>query len=402
MRREDPAVVAGASLPALLGTNLAALALMSARNGVLAPVPFQIDRKDAEGRPLLEWVRARVRDPWARNPGLAAHPALEEQDEAVFLARDLGARVPRARCPVDGARAWAYLLAFPAAPPACATDYISFDPRQCLVRSADLCYGRRDPDHPAVFNYLALGDAPDAPNLLERFRLQVDASTFFDRMHIRRDENDVQTRLLGYTDGPVRVLVRQLSTLELLAWIHSEWVDRLTVNYPGRIEIPTTARVPFRPGRILSAASIEAKLALTDAVAGARLVHPALSGPRNVSREMTPVTDTASSNRPQWCALSGSWGGLVAVLHDDPRLLAAGLPRQFDFRGLPCGGAPEENPPGAYAQLEMRASGMEKMGAGTYHFSFVIYGRRDFQPGDEQQLLRIDAQPLEISTGAGP
>jgi hypothetical protein len=401
-RREDPVVIRGADLAPLAGHPTQALRLLSVRQGQLVPVPFQIDMFDAGRRPILKRVRERENRPWQVNPALALHPTFEAADELVLLARDLGPRADPAQLPTrfaveivatdtnTGASAYTYLLELGTNAPFASVDYISYDPERRMVQSHELSHGCRDAKHPAVLDYLSIGDSS---NLISRLQTRLRVSTFFGCINMNRDENDIQARVLSYTDGPVRILLSQDSRVTSVFWMQSDWVERLIVSYPTRIEVPTHIKIPFRPGLLLSGARAQMILGFNAAASNLVVQHPAVKEPIPLSIGAPVVEREVDLSVHPKCWIWGPGIGLMVMFREDPRFINTRLSRAFVCRPASDEPATERRNPA----IEMQMTGIENIQPGEYDFPLILSGRRNLRPGEEIELEQIDTAPLRIS-----
>lgn len=401
-RREDPVVVRGADLAPLAGRPTQALRLLSVRQGQLVPVPFQIDKFDTGRRPILKCVRKRENRPWQVNPALALHPDLEADDELVLLAGDLGPRANPKQLPTrfaieiaatdtnTGASAYTYLLELGTNAAFASEDYISYDPEHRMVQSRELSHGCCDPKHPAVLDYLSIGDSS---NLISRLHTRLRVSTFFGCINMNRDENDIEARVLSYTDGPVRILLCQDSRVPSVFWMQSAWVERLIVSYPTRIEVPTHIKIPFRPGLLLSGARAEMVLGFNAAASNLVVQHPAVNAPIPLSIGAPVVERGVDLSVYPKCWIWGPSSGLMVMFREDPRFTKTRLSRTFVCRPASDGSATERRNPA----VEMQMTGIENIQPGEYDFPLVLSGRRNLRPGGEIELEQIDTAPLRIS-----
>ena len=401
-RREDPVVLRGADLAPLEGRPAQALRLLSVRQGQLVPVPFQIDMFDADRRPILKRVREREKRPWQVNPALDLHPDLRAGDELVLLAADLGPRADSALLPTlfaveiaatdtnTGASAYTYLLELGTNAPFASEDYISYAPERRMVQSRELSHGCGDPKHPAVLDYLSIGDSS---NLISRLQTRLCVSTFFGFISMNRDENDIEARVLSYTDGPVRVLLRQDTRVTSVFWMQSDWVERLIVSYPTRIEVPTHIKIPFRPGLLLSGARAQMILGFNAAASNLVVQHPAVKTPIPLSIGAPVVERGVDLSVYPKCWIWGPSSGLMVMFREDPRFTNTRLSRTFVCRPASDGSAMERRNP----TVEMLMTGIENIQPGEYDFPLVLSGRRNLRPGGELEFEQIDTSPLRVS-----
>lgn len=409
-RTEDPVVMEGRRLEPLLGKNIDSLELFSFRGNEISAIPFQVDRKDADSGYIFKQIRRRETEAYQTNPDWVKHGKLQDSDEMVFLARDMGERNQcqrpgleiEAKDPRTGAVAYAYLFSRATGDPVLSAHrYVTYDSVRNFIHSSGISYGPADPEHPAVFNRLTLGEGGDgATNLLERFQSEFTAGVFFGCSTVHRREDDVQIRTLGYTEGPVRALLKQESRVYMFAGLDSGWVERVLVNYDNRIEIPTRFHVPFRLGRMFRHISVSGALQFTDATLGARLSHPALKEPQKISRDLPRFEGPIGEGEELRCALAGEFGGLVAIFRGDERVLnTEGVKRVFASSGASTYTAAEKkrSTDRAVARAEMRLEGLEYVPRGDYDFRFILFARKAFKPGDEREFFQIESEPLRTT-----
>ena len=405
-RTEDPVYITGEEFQPFLGQEISRLGLFVARAGKLAPIPLQIDKKDKDGQYILEMIKSG--DKWQKNSQLPSPSKLEKNDEITFMARDLGEKVSPDKWPtpsgleieitdpINQAKAFAYLLAFPSSAPRSPADYIEFTPEPSLFRSDEITYGFTDPKHPALINYIAFGRDPKSPSLLDRFKMRMGISFLFGKLKVEKNEEDLKVRLLAYTDGPIRVITLQEFAIDIMAGIKSPWVKRVSISYPNRIEFPNDVYIPFRPGLVISEAHTTATFDFTERVAGSVLYHPALPAPLAVDGVMSPAELNAPSEYAPWSVLAGKFGGFLETLKFDDKIAKANIKKTFFYRDDRAYRDQYEYEPGSFGEMGMKITGMENLKGGTYQFTFVLFGRKNFQPGDEKEFLQIESRPLEV------
>jgi hypothetical protein len=409
-RTEDPIVITGEKLQPFLGQEISRLGLFVAKADKLAPIPFQIDKKDKNGQYILEMNKSG--DKWQKNPQLPSPSKLEKNDEITFRARDLGEKVSPDKWPtpsgleieitdpINQAKAFTYLFAFPSSAPRSPADYIEFTPEPSLFRSDEITYGFTDPKHPALINYIAFGRDPKSPTLLDRFKMRMGISIFFGKFKVEKNEEDIKVRLLAYTDGPLRVIILQEFAIDIMSGIKSPWVKRVSISYPNRIEFPNDVYIPFRPGLVISEAHATATFDFSENVSGSILYHPALPAPLAVDGAMSPAELNAPPEYAPWCALAGKAGAFVETLKYDDRIAKANIKKTFFYRDDSAYRDQYEYEPGSFGEMGMKITGMEKLTGGTYQFTFALYGRKNFQPGDEKEFLQIESKPLEVKVNS--
>ncbi len=146
-RPYDPVVVPCSKLGAFAGVPLDQVRILAYRadESRWEPIPFQIDERKAIVDP---WDPVNIRlSYFAQDDGL-----VDDDDELVFLCRDLGDKAPpeswpdgapvgvrvqlEVSDPVDGSRAWAYAYRYPTEAPAVPSPYdLSYDPDTDAVQT---------------------------------------------------------------------------------------------------------------------------------------------------------------------------------------------------------------------------------------------------------------------------
>jgi hypothetical protein len=210
-------VVPGALLPALSGERVDRIAAYAARGGALAPIPFQVDERDPLGRYVVDH---RVQNaPPAELP--KDDGRMDANDEAVFEEADAGDRVAPAAWPphhageeveiddpVSGEKRYVYLFSV-GAPPAVTRRDIRYEPSgsgRVLARGYALDFGAG----PNIIRGLSIPREAGGTgvNLLRgtAHKLYSRLSPYLLSLRIKRDEGDVKAVVLGYREGPVRVI----------------------------------------------------------------------------------------------------------------------------------------------------------------------------------------------------
>lgn len=201
-RTLEPVILKGSALPAYLGAQTDQIFVYAYSGGNWRQLPAQVDEVDAGGNYV------------GREDGL-----LDDNDEIVFMARDLGDRSGGA-APVPGKgtivtswyelavtdptrssdQGWAYVVQSASVVPVQANDYVTFDATQHRVIGSNYVLGFASPHRWS--DYLALGGS--GVDILDRF-----PKYWFCRGILCFNENlssDVEDGLVK--DGPVRLILR--------------------------------------------------------------------------------------------------------------------------------------------------------------------------------------------------
>ena len=205
----------GADPGGIIGVPLASIGLYSYLQGRLTPIPFQIDEKDADGRYVHTQGEETIPDD---GPGV-----FDASDELVFMAGDLGDRMPREGLLADGGRAlheieitdplnssrgWAYIIVSedpPEQKPS--SDYVHYQPETETI-STEAYRLSHNKSHPLMTDHFSI--APEAKghgkNFVDSLKMQFAGSIFFGMVMIPISGEDLDQRRTGWIDGPVRVI----------------------------------------------------------------------------------------------------------------------------------------------------------------------------------------------------
>jgi len=222
--RQDGVVVKAEQVPGLEGEKIGQLGLMRWSGKEFQPVPFQIDEKTPEGNFIYP-------EGSKKNPQLL-NGKLEAQDELVFMAWDAGALAPEGTRwpesavkaaelvltdPESNARAAVYLFAFSGAVPNSGVDYARHlvEDGRNFVKTGRYWFG--EPQAKGFFDRLHLvgPDGKVGANMVDRIKGRGHIRTIGGLINMVKGENDTPADLVGWIDGPVRVVHRMEGGIEL-------------------------------------------------------------------------------------------------------------------------------------------------------------------------------------------
>jgi hypothetical protein len=272
---------------------------------VPTPIPFQVDERDQ-------------RDRWVLDQGTSQNPEnpsgeLDSNDAVVIMNRDLGGRGDPAKLPAAAA-AWgevrvgsetnplgfAYVgvFAHPSPLPSPVQGYARYEPE------SDRVYGERYalefraplPTHVAFVDQLG----EFGTNVVAGVHAVGDVRFLGGLVQLHRTDADIQTELLGYRSGPVRVIRRGRYWVPLpLGFRTSGRVDLLF--YRDFIEGTTLLKVKIAPRLVVADGKLQAYFDFLD-LRGARvLVDKEQSEP--VNGHMTPTKQALADRSTKWAAL---------------------------------------------------------------------------------------------------
>ncbi|MCX6357970.1 MAG: hypothetical protein NT045_08890 [Candidatus Aureabacteria bacterium] len=403
-RQSDPVVVTGETLKTLRTTPLSQIALYSARGGTFSRVPSQIDERDGDGVIAVETP-----------DGTPLHPddnRWDDNDDLVFMARDLGDRVERdalpgghaaaveIECtdPVSGAKGWAYCLAFRDRVRDGPGRYVNYDLAKDYV-TAD-CYelGYTPGQMKSYFSTLILkdNDGVHSANILDRYKFRVRMNLFFSLITISRNEDDMRSVLVGYKDGPIRAIRRCTNSMYLKFGIRSPSSVVDNYYYRDSIEWPTLIKLPFNVSTIASEAFLVTGCDWNPQAEGMRFLNSCNTTPVLVDGVMSEEEKRLDKQPYLWSAIVGSQGSLIARLWLSPSLVMGKELLYIDDKNAKD---PPEDLAGHWGYNGWTFN-ITTVTSGTHRFISYFYFPKNYAPGDEKPYLDILDHPLRVSTRA--
>lgn len=404
-RQLDPLVVPGAMLPSLLETPLEKLGCFRAKaslDGTLEPIPCQVDERTARGAYVLPF-------------GPDSNPEdsdlkLSARDELVFVASDAGGKVEQPRWPaglveglelelrdpLDGALAWIYLGAFEGPAPRSSVDYVRYIPGSEVV-DASTYQLRFSKDAPIVFDHLAIktGAGGDGSNPVDRMKIRLDAKVW-GTISIQKTEADYTSEVIGYLDGPVRVLRRTRNRLIIWWKIPSPSAIQDNYFYGTHFEFPISVTLPMDLDAFLSEATLRISV---DLKGSPRRVFFNEHNPEPVAIDgRWTAAEAGLDLRPYtWSVLHGTrsndsagWFNRLSIGANtpiDPYLYYRDNAQQAD--------APE-GIPGQVGDLGYEVRNLKGLTKGTHYLTSVLYHMPKYSPELVRRYLSIRHHPLQV------
>jgi len=395
LRFGDVVSITGDQLALFEGSPIERLALLACQAAVCAPIPFQIDEHDPEGRWVLDHGTELNAD---TRPGLLA-----ANDALLFMATDAGERVERAdrlgplpvleimiSDPLAGSRHWVYLVAFTGAAPRSSTSYVEYDPSTDRVRGDRVSLGF----HQGLPNYLAIADASGTPgtNLLDRLKVRASATFLWGLIHFSRSEDDLSTQFVGWRQGPIRVIRCQRQWVRIGWGIRSPTFGSYTYFYRDFAELPVGLRLNFPPTYFFGNIVVRVVLDFRD-LRGWSVLTPSLSAPLAIDGTMTAQKVALNGFSDAWFALLAPQLTLVQTMDVSPSL--ASVRRRLLYREDASRPEPPESVPGEEPGVGYQLDQWEHVGAGAHSLQSVSYALPPTV--DVRQFVAARATPLQVS-----
>ncbi len=252
-RQHDLVTVTGEQLNTLIGKEIANLRLYAYTEEKFRPIPYQIDERNPEGEFIFSGGQLAGED--------IDKGKFDVNDELIFVCGHAGDRVDRVIWPQGSSigheivisdprdfnqKSWAYLIYFPQEVPAPALeDYLNYDPEVDRVKGKYYTVGYKKGY--GLFTDLIYPEASGGNNqdFLDRLKIRIDVQLMGGMVHIRRTEADIRCEVIGWKDGPIRVIRNTEMRFRILFNIPSPSLFSVTEYYPHYFTVPMRFSIPF-------------------------------------------------------------------------------------------------------------------------------------------------------------
>jgi len=261
-RHADPIVLKGEQVPEFAGAKEAELRVYARRGGRLEPIPYQMDERNQWGEFIVLKGKRVVPD---EDKG-----AFDDNDEIVFLTRDLGEKTDKTQVPggpkkvyevevtdpLTPARGYAYVAMYAGgAPPKSPVDYVQYlEEGEGLAKATNYELGFLKVTSGLDFNHVVVTKAAggDGVNHLDKSKVRVMQNikrgfTLGIPTRLDRNEKNFLVKVYGYKDGPVRALRVMKVNLQLIWKLPAPGATVNSVFYPEWMEWPVPINLPFKP-----------------------------------------------------------------------------------------------------------------------------------------------------------
>ncbi len=366
----QPVVVTGSRLQVVGEVAAEQVGLFALREGQFVPIPFQIDRRDAEGR-----YRLGDDEPQSSAP-------VDDNDELVFLARDAGG--PLASIPepyrsttgtgiavhsTEGVR-WVYVLAL--SEPVrnhSETSYVRYDAGTDTISTAAYRVGFSK-EHPFLIDRLHWAEGVDrwGPNLADTMKVR-HLGKLFGFVDFKRTQADYRSNIIAVKAGPVRVIRRTRNSVYMLLGLHTPSLYIDFVADPNYMVMDTIIDLPFSLGLFFDDLKTLNTMDWRDnaATQGMRLrsvEHPAGAA---VDGVMSAEDRTFATSDMTDYEISSSGGAIRVGMEVDDTLPIEKHLYLVDDRAEPD---PPENVPGQFGNSGYLTTEWEEVSRGVHHIRF--------------------------------
>jgi hypothetical protein len=372
------AVVAGNNVPSLLGTPVQQISLLNYSQGRLSPLSFQIDQKDPQGRYVMD-------ESLYSKPHSPAVP-LDENDELVFHARDIGKKLLgtseivalyslveiQVTDPEAGISGWIYASISSRNKALSPDNSIRYLPDTDAVRSGlyHIGFSRQLPFLVDSFHWQLDGKHAWSPDISDTMKIR-HRGTFLGFIPFQRTQSDYSSRLVSVKTGPLRVIRRTRNRIRTLWKLKSPALYVDYVMMPDGFIMDTIVDIPFNIGLFFS--NVET-LTTMDWNDDPELPTMTIHSPDGVTKlpvdgHMSPdkrAFNTANSTR---FSVSSSFGELFVRLDipaDFPIQPWLYLRDDIEEPDSP------ENHAGQFGNVGFRTTEWERIDTKVHHLTFTI------------------------------
>lgn len=390
-RVHDAVIVPVAQLPGVERHPSGGFSLHRWTPAGLVPIPTQFDARAPSGD---------------LDVAADASFVLDANDELVFMAKDAGPRAPRAALPAEalleirledprnGARAWAYLVAAPAPPPAEPYAVLELERRRAHSAYYDVEYadGR---NFFTAMRILPAGGGNGA-DLLRQTRMLGEPrfSLFFTDLRLSFTEKNSIVRVEGIRNGPVRAIRRVHLSVDLGPFFPDLPNGTVyTLHYLSSFSTPTRISIPWLILQALEDFRFENVLEFDDRVRPLRYFDGA--HPDGVPFEPGIETSVELDRDHEWFAVGGDSGTFLQVFLVPDEWREWGIARGTIVR---AGNGSAASAAG-FTLLNMTR--LQRPGEHRMQQATVVLPR-PYQPGDEAAALATFHAPLGVHITALP
>ena len=409
-RSVDPVIIQGRVLgEGVLGLPVEGFRLFVARQGVLGPIPYQIDEVDAEGLFVLPEGKSPSRDEED------LHGILDGNDELVFMAGDLGDRVHKeqwppgvragvqieVRDPLTGTKGWCSLLWFENPPPPSPVEYVRYARQEDRICADAFSLGY-SPDRDLVYTtHLSLlpeGGPSPPPDIMDRINIRFSASIFLRSITFSRNEDDFVSEVIAYKDGPVRVMRRVANSMRLVLGLRTPRIIAYSVYYRDAIETPNVMTLPVSLDTVAHSAYFEGGTDHNRNAMGMRFYSS--NNPQGVlvDGRMSPEELAMDHGDYVWTLLTGTQGQVISLVQMGEKTRQILSKRLIYVDDLFYCNAPEDEP-GATPKVGFSLENILGLKRGTYTYNARFYFPAEMGLGSVKPYLDILENPLQVRLG---
>ena len=410
-RRLDAVFLRGDRVPGLLGRDAEGIRVSIFRAGVLQAIPFQIDAYDAHGNLVYTGGRKAAEDP---------DPRFGEHDLILFRARDLGPRAPdtlleghdavvwevHVTDPVDDSQGWAYITFSGTPPPLSPTRYVRYVLEEGEVDDVHTPYYTIHYPWGAYYSdrmVLRPSGEGEGIDFLDRLKTRGTFALFFSLFKIQANEERMTTRVVGYRDGPIRLVRRLHYWADLGLGLRSPKFEADIFYYDTFMNAPITTHIPVRLDLFFSKAYGRIGTDYNHKAYGMIFKNSNNPDGTVIDGRMSPQEKSLDLAMDEWRLVTGSQGTFFRGRLPQNELTAQVKATLHYVDDITLEDPPESEP-GQVGHVYDRLDVL-RVRPGTYETDVKFLIPPEYRPGDEMLYLEWEEHPLRVEVrpvGDGP
>ena len=369
-----PVVLSGRQLPSLLERPLGRMSLYASRGGNLAPIPFQVDRRNRRGE-------------FEIFPEEKDH-RFDENDECVFMVADAGEKLEAMpdRFEILGAteivltdpktqeRLFVYALLFPDEPPERSSrDYVTYHSAKDTVETATyrVVFSQEKPFLVTAIHWKEAETQRYAQDYTDTMKVR-HRGKLFHQFDFLRTEDDYTSRVIGVKDGPVRVIRQTLNRVRVLWKLRTPTIAVDYIHYANAFFMDTRINPRFKPGLFFS--DLETVMTVDSrpgpSLPDTRVYTDTAGESAFFDGKMTDGEHQMNLKGGRALIVDNHYGKILATLEFDKASPVEARPYFMDDVNSPD---PPENVPGQFGNMGFVSSGWERIDTSVHHLVFTVY-----------------------------
>ena len=400
-RQVDP-VDLSEVLSFIKGARIAHIGCFRAQEGQFEPIPYQIDERTEDGDLIF-------------TKGPEAHPEdadgrLQLRDDFLILARDIGERMDppswpdgfikgveiQINDPVHHAQGYVYVGVFDRNPPRSTVDYVRYEAQANRIESESYILGFSK-EAPIVFNSLVLKNTMggNGEDPIDRMKIRLDA-TLRGGIELKKTEDDYTAKVIGYIDGPIRVIRRTRNRIILFWNIPSPSAIQDNYFYRDSFIFPILVSLPFDLDLFFRKASLRISVDLKSKTLR-RFVNEHNRSPVLIDGKKS-AAEAALDKRPYgWSAIYGdnprSPGGWFNRLSMED----SSITPQLYYVDEEENDDPPERSAGQIGNIGYQVDDLTKLGGGIHKLTSFMYAFNAFSNDLVESYIDIERHPLQAT-----
>ncbi len=408
-RQFDHVIVRGSDLKEHLNKSIPLMRLYALKDGKMQPVPFQIDEITDDENWVLPYKSPYISEKMSSKAKLIKDDppeVMDENDELVFMITDVGGKAEPAvwpsgwlsadeitlTDPLTGDRAWVYLFSFAEPRDLSPVDYVEYrlpEDTKDRMYSDNYLIGFSH-EVPITHDYLGFHDGV---NLIDRMRMRMHMR-FFYFIKFERTENDFESNVWQYKDGPVRAVRMVRSSVRLIRNFQSPSMSNETLYYSNACVMPIRIGMPTINVGIINEAFVDSGGDWRD-LYGWKVRLSSDERWLTVDGKMDEVEKNIETRPARWIILKGDKKAIIIFAYF---VRDYGLDTEFHYIDDDVTPNPPEFHPAQVPYVGFHIYGLEQV-RGKFHLNNIIfYLNGEYSEQELMSAMNVFDNPVKISS----